>query len=80
MDTQIEVADDVIFRFKGDTIIEVFQSEDVELDEPVEESFAKDEEIEVTIFGIDEHKYDVQFGDGTVSFIRKDLLDIVSIN
>jgi len=76
----IEIADDVVLRFKTDTTLEVFGNDDVDLETPVEESFKENEEFEVTIFGVDEHKLDCQFGDGTVTFIRKKDVEIVSIN
>ena len=77
---QIEVNDDVVFSFKDKTIIEIFEHEDVELNNPVDESFDKNENIDVTVCSIDENNYGVQFGDGTISFIPKKFLDIVSIN
>ena len=76
----IQENDDVKLKFKGDVIIEVYEYEDFELNEPIEELFNKDEEIEVTICGIDSYKFDVQFGDGSIAFIRRDLVDVVSIN
>lgn len=76
----IEEADDVIFKFKEDSIIEVYEHEDIELHEPVEEQFAKDEVIDVTICSVNEQHYGIQFGDGTVSFIRKDMVEVVAVN
>ena len=76
----IEVNDDVIFKFKQKSIVEVYENEDFELNEPVEEFFEKGEEIEVSICGVDTHKFDVQFGNGTIAFIKKDILEIVSVN
>ena len=76
----IQVNDDVILKIKNNVIIEVFEYEDFDLDNPIEELFNKDEKIEVTICGIDEHKFDVQFGDGSIAFIRRDLVEVVSVN
>lgn len=76
----IEEADDVIFKFKEDSIIEVYEHEDIELHEPVEEQFTKDEVIDVTICSVNEDNYGIQFGDGTVSFIRKDMVEVVAVN
>ena len=77
---EIQVNDDVTLKFKNDVIVEVFESEDFELDNPIEELFTKDEVIEIVVFGVDDIKIDVQFGDGSIAFIRKNLVDIVSVN
>ena len=76
----IEVNDDVVLKFKQKSIVEVYEYEDIELNEPVEETFEENEEVEITICGVDEDKFDVQFGDGTIAFIRKDSVEIVSVN
>jgi hypothetical protein len=76
----IEVNDDVVLKFKQKSIVEVYEYEDVELNEPVEETFEENEEVEITICGVDADKFDVQFGDGTIAFIRKDSVEIVSVN
>ena len=76
----IEVNDDVVLKFKQKSIVEVYEYEDVELNEPVEEIFEENEEVEITICGVDADKFDVQFGDGTIAFIRKDSVEIVSVN
>jgi hypothetical protein len=76
----IEEADDVIFKFKEDSIIEVYEHEDIELHEPVEEKFTKDEVIDVTVCSVNEDNYGIQFGDGTVSFIRKDMVEVIAVN
>lgn len=77
--TSIEEGDDIIFKFKEDSIIEVYEYEDIELHEPIEERFSKGENIEVTICSINEVNYGVQFGDGTISFIHKDMVDLLKI-
>jgi hypothetical protein len=76
----IEEADDVILKFKEDSIIEVYEHEDIELYEPVEERFSKDEVIDVTICSINEENYGIQFGDGTISFIHKNMVEVVAVN
>jgi hypothetical protein len=76
----IEEADDVIFKFKEDSIVEVYEHEDIELHEPVEEKFTKDEVIDVTVCSVNEDNYGIQFGDGTVSFIRKDMVEVIAVN
>jgi hypothetical protein len=76
----IEEGDSVIMYFNQDTELEIFDSEDFELEEPNIDIFKKGIEFEVDIFGVDDIKYDVQFGDGSVAFIRKDNITIVSVN
>jgi preprotein translocase subunit YajC len=76
----IEVNDDVVLKFKQKSIVEVYEYEDAELDSPIEENFEEGEEIEITICGVDADKFDVQFDDGTIAFIRKDSVEIVSVN
>jgi preprotein translocase subunit YajC len=76
----IEEADDVILKFKEDSIVEVYEHEDIELHEPVEEKFTKDEVIDVTVCSVNEDNYGIQFGDGTVSFIRKDMVEVIAVN
>ena len=76
----IEDGDDVKFSFKKKTLLEIYESDDSELDNPVEEIFNEGEVFEVTVFGIDKHKYDVQFGDGSVSFIRKADVNVIEVN
>ena len=76
----IEDGDSVIMYFKKDTELEIYESEDFELEEPNVDVFKKGEKFEVDIFGVDDIKYDVQFGDGSVAFIRKDNVEIVSVN
>lgn len=76
----IEEGDDVVIQFNEKTAIEVFESEDFELDEPVEEIFEAGDQLEVTVFGVDSIKLDVQFGDGSVAFIHRDQIRVVSIN
>ena len=76
----IEDGDDVKMSFKKKTLLEIFESEDAELDNPVQEVFNEGEVFEVTIFGVDKDKYDVQFGDGSVSFIRKDDVNVIEVN
>jgi hypothetical protein len=71
MKTQdFEEGDDVVFMFLGDTLIEVFENEDIELHKPVEEAFAKGDEIDVTVCSADEHTIGIQFGDGSIAFIH----------
>lgn len=76
----IEINDDAVLKFKQKSIVEVYEHEDVELNKPVEEIFEENEEIEVTICGVDADKFDVQFPDGSIAFIRKNGVEVVSIN
>jgi len=76
----IEENDDVVFKFKGNTIVEVFEHEDFELHKPVEELFEAGEVIDVAVIGINDNHYDIEFGDGSVAFLRKDLVEVVSVN
>lgn len=77
---RIEEGDDVVIQFNEKTAIEVFESEDFELEEPVEEIFEAGDQLEVTVFGVDDIKLDVQFGDGSIAFIHRDQVKIISIN
>jgi hypothetical protein len=76
----IEEGDDVVIQFNKKTAIEVFESEDFELNESVEEIFEADEQVEVTVFGVDDIKLDVQFGDGSIAFIHRNQVKVISIN
>ena len=78
--THIEANDDVVFSFVRPTILEIYTEEDAELDSPDHEVFDEGEQIEVTILSVDNDKYDVQFADGSVAFIRKDNVKIFSVN
>lgn len=78
--TQIEVNDDVVFSFVRPTVLEVYTEADTELNSPEHEVFDEDEQIEVTILNVDDNKYDVQFGDGSIAFLRKNDVKIFSIN
>lgn len=73
----LEDGDDVIFKFLGDTVVEVFENEDTELHEPVEEIFNEGEEIDVTICSVYENSIGVQFGDGTVTFLSQSMVKFV---
>lgn len=74
---ELEEGDDVVFKFIGKSLIEVFEHEDIELNEPVEEIFEKGEEIDVTVCSINEHSIGIQFGDGSVSFILPSMVEFV---
>lgn len=74
---ELEDGDDVVFKFLGNTVIEVYEEEDVELNVPVEEAFSEGDEIDVTVCSVNEHSIGVQFGDGSVSFIHPDSVEFV---
>lgn len=76
----IQDGDDVKMAFNKKTVLEIYESDDSELDNPVEEIFNEGEVFEVIIFGIDKYKYDVQFGDGSVAFIRKEDVNVIEVN
>ena len=78
---KLENSDDIVIRFKQESIVEVFEYEDTEMNEPVEERFVQNEEVEVTLFDDpNEHSLSVQFGDGSIAFIMQDAVEIVEIN
>lgn len=78
---KLENSDDIVIRFKQESIVEVFEHEDTEMNEPVEERFHQNEEVEVTLFDDpNEHSLSVQFGDGSIAFIMQDAVEIVEIN
>ena len=78
---KLENSDDIVIRFKQDSLIEVFEHEDADLDEPVDEQFNKGETVEVTLFDDpNEHSLSVQFGDGSIAFIMQHAVEIVEVN
>jgi hypothetical protein len=78
MKTQdFEEGDDVVFMFLGDTLIEVFENEDIDLHQPVEETFAKGDEIDVTVCSVDERAIGIQFGDGSITFIHPESVEFL---
>lgn len=78
MKTQdFEEGDDVVFMFLGDTIVEVFENEDIDLHQPVEETFTKGDEIDVTVCSVDERAIGIQFGDGSVAFIHPESVEFL---
>lgn len=78
---KLENSDDLVIRFKQDSLIEVFEHEDTEMNEPVEDKFNKGETVEVTLFDDpNEHSLSVQFGDGSIAFIMQSAVEIVEVN
>jgi hypothetical protein len=73
----LEAGDDVIVKFIGKTVVEVFEYEDIDLHEPVEELFEAGEEIEVNVVSVNEFSLDVQFGDGSIAFISPRFIEFV---
>jgi hypothetical protein len=69
--------EDVILRFVCKTALEIFEHEDIDLHEPVEEIFEEGEEIEVAVFGIDERTVSVQFGDSSIAFIHRSCIEFM---
>lgn len=78
---KLENSDDIVIRFKQESIVEVFEHDDTEMNEPVEERFHQNEEVEVTLFDDpNEHSLSVQFGDGSIAFIMQHAVEIVEVN
>jgi SHS2 domain-containing protein len=73
----LEPGDDVIVKFIGKTLVEVFEHEDTDLYDPVEEVFEAGEEVEVNVVSVNEFSLDVQFGDGSVAFISPKFIEFV---
>ncbi len=74
---ELEDGDDVVLKFLGETIIEVYEDEDVELHAPVDELFKTGDQISVTVCSVDEHSLGVQFGDGSVSFLHPTSVEFI---
>jgi len=71
----IQINDDVRFEFNQDTILDVYENSDPEMDEPVEELFKEGSIIEGTVCDITDSFYGVQLGDGSFTFINK--MDVI---
>lgn len=72
----IEDGDDIVLKFLHDTALEIYEYEDNDIFDPVQEIFKQGEEIGVTAFDIGEH-LGVQFGDGSVTFIDRNFVELV---
>jgi hypothetical protein len=70
----------LILSFKNRTALEHYESEDFELDAPREKIWEAGEEFEVNVVDVDDVKFDVQFGDGSLAFIRKEEVTVHSCN
>lgn len=77
--SQLEPGDEVLIRFKRKTALEVYESEDLTLDNPVEKIFEEGEEILIGIAEADEVKIGAELGSG-IAFILPDSVEIISIN
>lgn len=75
----IQMHDDIAIRFKENTVLEVYEYEN-DLDDYVEEQWRQGDVEEVTVLDVTDYSYTVQFGDGTVSFVPKSFIDVISIN
>ena len=76
----IQINDDVVFEFLEDTILEIYEGSDVEMDIPVEELWEKGESIHGTICDITPSFFGVQFGDGSFAFINRMDITVKSVN
>ena len=77
---EIQINDDVIFEMVEDTILEVYDNEDIEMYNPVEEEWRAGEKLEATICDIQNNFYGAQFGDSSFNFIHKDSVNIIPVN
>jgi hypothetical protein len=76
----IQTNDDVILELIEDTILEIYEGQDVEMDVPVEELWNKGQLIECTVCDITPGFYGVQLGDGSFTFINKTSVVIKQVN
>jgi hypothetical protein len=79
---ELEINDDLLVKFKRDTLLEVYEYDDSDCDYGVEEVFKSGEEIEVTILDINEqgNTLTVQFPDSAVTFLPLEFIEILEIN
>jgi hypothetical protein len=76
----VEINDDVVLELIEDTILEIYEGSDVEMDIPVEELWQKGSLIEGTVCDINPSFYGIQLGDGSFTFVSKMDVLIRSIN
>jgi len=73
----IEDGDEVVFEFKDDSWLEMYEDEEFPTSEI---AFQSGEEFEVVVFAQDPSHYHVKFPDDSVAFIPKDEVIIVAVN
>ncbi len=80
--SNLEINDDLLVKFSKDTLLEVYEYDDLECDFGVEEEFKSGEEIEVTVLDINEqgNTLTVQFPDSAVTFLPLEFIEILKVN
>lgn len=80
--SNLEINDDLLVKFRKDTLLEVYEYDDLECDFGVEEEFKSGEKIEVTVLDINEqgNTLTVQFPDSAVTFLPLEFIEILEIN
>jgi len=76
----IQTHDDIVIRFKETTVLEVYEYDDTEFENYVEEQWNQGDVEEVTVLDVTDYSYTVQFGDSSVAFVPKSFIDVVTIN
>ena len=76
----IQTHDDIVIRFKETTVLELYEYDDVEMNDYVEEQWDQGDKEEVTVLDVTDYSYTVQFGDSSVAFVPKSFIDVISIN
>ena len=80
--SNLEINDDLLVKFSKDTLLEVYEYDDLECNFGVEEEFEAGEEIEVTVLDINEqgNTLTVQFPDSAVTFLPLEFIEILKVN
>lgn len=80
--SNLEINDDLLVKFSKDTLLEVYEYDDLECNFGVEEEFKAGEEIEVTVLDINEqgNTLTVQFPDSAVTFLPLEFIEILKVN
>jgi len=80
--SNLEINDDLLVKFSKDTLLEVYEYDDLECDFGVKEEFKSGEEIEVTVLDINEqgNTLTVQFPDSAVTFLPLEFIEILKVN
>jgi hypothetical protein len=79
---ELEVNDDLLVKFKVDTLLEVYEYEDQECDDATAGIVKAGEEIEFTVLDINDqgNTLTVQFPDSSVTFIPLEFIEILEVN
>jgi len=76
-DKPVETDDEVVFSFREDSWLEIYEDEEFPT---MEIPFQAGETFEVVVTGMDESHYQVRFQDGSVAFIPKAEVSVVAVN